>query len=239
MLWNPWHGCKKYSEGCLNCYVYRTDGRIEKDASEVKKNKDFNLPIRRRRSGEYFLTGKEIVYTCFTSDFFLDSADEWRKEAWAMIKERSDLDFLIVTKRIERFKVSLPEDWMDGYENVTICVTTENQLRCDQRLPVLLNLPIKHKMIICEPLLTKIDLAPYLCSQIESVMVGGESGNEARVCNYDWVLDIRQQCIDANVSFTFKQTGANFVKNGKNYSIERKLQHLQAKKAQINYTSKR
>lgn len=235
MLWNPWHGCKKYSEGCLNCYVYRTDGRHDRDASEVKKNKDFDLPIRRKRNGEYVLVGKDIVYTCFTSDFFLDSADEWRKEAWKMIEERSDLDFLIITKRIERFSVSLPDDWKDGYENVTICVTTENQLRADQRLPVFLKLPIKHKMIICEPLLTSINLAPYLSSQIENVTVGGESGNNARLCDFDWVLDIRQQCIDAGVAFNFKQTGAHFKKAGKVYSIKRKFQHSQAKKAGINY----
>jgi protein gp37 len=146
MLWNPWHGCKKYSEGCMNCYVYSIDGRHERDASEVKKNKDFDLPVRRKHDGTYKLHGREPVYTCFSSDFFLDSADEWRAEAWAMIKERSDLDFLIITKRITRFHVSLPDDWKDGYENVTICVTCENQKRADERLPFFLSLPISTKL---------------------------------------------------------------------------------------------
>lgn len=237
MLWNPWHGCKKYSEGCLNCYVYRTDGRFEKSAAEVRKNKDFDLPIRRKKDGTYLLNGKDIVYTCFTSDFFLDSADEWRKDAWAMIRERSDLDFLIVTKRIERFTVSLPEDWNDGYENVTICVTAENQLRCDQRLPFFLNLPVIHKMIICEPLLSAVNLSSYLNKSVENVTVGGESGNEARVCDYDWVLDIHNQCVQAGVSFTFKQTGAFFRKNGRVYRIKRKDQFSQARKANLNYRS--
>lgn len=208
MLWNPWHGCKKYSEGCMNCYVYRIDGRHERDASAVKKNRDFDLPVRKKRSGEYKLQGRDIVYTCFSSDFFIENADEWRGEAWAMIRERSDLNFFIITKRIQRFYVSLPDDWKDGYENVTICVTCENQQRADERLPFFLSLPIKHKQIICEPLLSAINLSPYLNSQIEGVTVGGESGSEARVCNFDWVLDIRRQCVAAKVPFHFKQTGA-------------------------------
>jgi protein gp37 len=238
MLWNPWHGCQKYSEGCINCYVYRTDGRHERDASEVKKNKDFDLPVKRKRNGEYKLQGGETVYTCFTSDFFLDKADEWRKEAWAMIRERSDLDFLIITKRITRFYESLPADWKDGYENVAICVTCENQKRADERLPFFLSLPIKHKLIICEPLLSAIDLSPYLCNQIENVTIGGESGNEARICNFDWVLDIRRQCIEAGVSFNFRQTGARLVKDGKLYRIKRKFQYAQARKANIDYKPK-
>lgn len=235
MLWNPWHGCKKYSEGCMHCYVYRTDGKHDRDASEIKKNKDFDLPVRRKKNGEYVLNGSEIVYTCFTSDFFLDTADEWRKEAWQIINERSDLDFLIVTKRIERFYVSLPEDWHDGYENVTICTTVENSRRCTERLPFFNKLPIKHKQIVCEPLLERIDLSPYLNSSIEGVVAGGESGNQARPCRYEWILDIRNQCIQANVPFYFKQTGARFIKDGKEFRIERKNQHSQARKAGIDY----
>lgn len=76
--------------------------------------------------GEYHIKPGKIVATCFATDFFLPEADEWRKEAWAMIKERSDLDFLILTKRIDRFLESLPSDWGDGYDNVNIGCTVEN-----------------------------------------------------------------------------------------------------------------
>ena len=236
MVWNPWHGCKKFSEGCLNCYVYRTDGRHERDASEVKKNRDFNKPVQKYKSGEYKIKSGSLIYTCFTSDFFLDSADEWRKEAWSYIRERSDLDFLIITKRIERFADCVPDDWRDGYENVIICATVENQRCADYRLPLFLGLPIKHKLIICEPLLSAIDLSPYLGKEIESVTVGGESGNDARICDFDWVLDIRRQCVEAGVAFNFRQTGALLRKNGKLYRVLRKYQHSQAKKAGIDYT---
>ena len=59
--------------------------------------------------------------------FFIPGADEWRKDAWAMIKERQDLEFMILTKRIDRFYESLPEDWGDGYDNVYLGCTVETQ----------------------------------------------------------------------------------------------------------------
>lgn len=232
--WNPWHGCHKLSAGCKNCYVYRLDARYERDSSVVAKTGDFNLPVKKTRTKEYKLQTNDIVYTCFTSDFFVEEADYWRIEAWNMIAARSDFHFLIITKRIDRFQVSLPFDWEDGYNNVSICCTCENQDRADYRLPIFLNLPIKHKQIICEPLLEKINISPYLNSSIEGVTVGGESGEEARICKYDWVLDLRKQCMENNVHFHFKQTGAKFVKDGKLYRIKRMLQHSQAAKADID-----
>ena len=69
----------------------------------------------------------------------------------------------------------------------------------------------------------------------EQVTVGGESGNDARVCDYDWVLNIREQCINANVPFHFKQTGAHFRKDGKLYIIPRNQQMIQAHKAGIDF----
>jgi protein gp37 len=235
--WNPWHGCRKISAGCVNCYVYRRDGKYDKDASAVVKNSDFDLPLRLKKDKTYKITSDDgIVYTCFTSDFFLEEADMWRREAWRIISERPDVNFVIITKRILRFYEQLPEDWGDGYNNVTVACTCENQKRADERLPFFLEAPIKHRMIICEPLLERIDLSPYLDGRIEEVLAGGESGDfdKARPCDFDWVLGIRDTCIMSGTSFTFKQTGSNFVKNGKLYQIERKNQHIQAQKAKIN-----
>lgn len=233
-LWNLWHGCHKLSAGCANCYVYRMDSRHDKDSSIVTKTNNFNLPLKKDRKGNYKIPSGEMVYTCFTSDFFLEDADEWRKEAWKIIKERSDLYFFMITKRIDRFQINLPEDWNDGYDNVSIGCTTENQDRADYRLPIFKSAPIKHKIIICEPLLSLLDLSKYLDNSIEQVVVGGESGNEARVCDYNWVLDIRRQCIEKEIDFFFKQTGAKFLKDGKLYRIARKDQHRMARKAGIN-----
>ena len=109
--WNLWHGCRKISEGCRHCYVYRRDSLYGKDSSVVARTAAFDLPVKRKRNGDYRVPSGEQVYTCFTSDFFLAEADEWRSEAWDMIRERSDLSFVIPTKRIDRFGVALPADW--------------------------------------------------------------------------------------------------------------------------------
>lgn len=236
-IWNPWHGCHKISAGCMNCYVYRTDSKYEKDSSKVSRNKSFDLPIKKKRSGEYVLQpdSDKIVYTCFTSDFFLEDADEWRNDCWEMIKQRPDIEFLIITKRIHRFYDCIPSDWDDGYNNVHICCTCENQDRADYRLPIFLEAPIKKKSIICEPLLERIDLSSYLTNEITQVVVGGESGNYARICKYDWILFLREQCHASHTDFYFKQTGARFVKDKRLYNIPRKLQHSQARRAGINW----
>lgn len=235
MHWNPWHGCVKLSEGCRNCYVYRIDGSHGRDSREVYRTADFDLPIRRLRNGRFKIKSGETLYTCLSSDFLLDTADEWRAEAWDMIRRRHDLHFFIITKRIDRLAQSLPPDWGTGYHNVTLCCTVENQDRADYRLPIYLNTPIQHKIIVCEPLLETIDLSPYLTPEIEQVIVGGESGDNARECRYEWVLALQRQCVKAGVSFTFKQTGAHFVKAGIAYNIPREKQHAQARKAGIDY----
>ena len=75
-IWNPWHGCHKLSPGCQNCYVYRRDAEYAKDSSIVTKTAAFNLPLKRNRAGEYKLSSGETIYTCFTSDFFLEDASK-------------------------------------------------------------------------------------------------------------------------------------------------------------------
>jgi len=216
MNWEPWTGCYKISEGCDNCYFY---GPLAKryGQNEIQKTDKFDWPLRKDAMGNYRIKGSKILATCFATDFFLPEADEWRKEAWAMIKERSDIDFLILTKRIDRFLVSLPSDWGSGYDNVNIGCTVENQSLADYRLPLFLSYPIKRRFIACAPLLERIDLSPYL-NKVEHVTVGGETGREARVCDFEWVLDIREQCVRANKTFWFKNTGTLFKRDG---AIER------------------
>ena len=234
--WNLWHGCHKLSPGCRHCYVYRTDGLHDRDAGEVRKTGYFDLPLRRNRQGEYKLRPEDgMVYTCFTSDFLLEDADNWRADAWAMMRQRPDLTFLFITKRIGRLDACLPPDWGDGYENVCIGCTVEDQKRAEERLPLFLTAPIRHKIIICEPLLEQVDLTPYLTPAIEEVAAGGESGTDARICDFAWIRALREQCEAARVPFHFKQTGAHFRKDGRIYRIERRYQHSQAAKAGMEY----
>lgn len=237
-IWNPWHGCRKVSPGCANCYVYRRDESVGKDASVIAKTGDYTLPLKKDRQGSFKLTPEGgVVYTCMTSDFFLAEADAWRPACWDMIRARADLSFVIITKRIDRFSACVPPDWGDGWDHVTVCSTCEDRERADLRLPILLSLPIKHRQIISEPMLGEISFEKYLATGlIEHVTCGGESGPDARPCRYEWILKVRGECVTHGVPFTFKQTGAVFVKDGKTYRIERKYQMSQTERSGLSYT---
>ena len=127
----------------------------------------------------------------------------------------------------------VPQDWGDGYDNVIVCCTVENQLNADKKLAVFQKLPIKHKQITAQPLIGLIDLEKYL-DGVEAVTVGGESDRYGRPLYYDWVLDIRQQCIRKKVSFSFRQLGTHFIKDGKEYTVQVKNLMSQARKAAID-----
>lgn len=236
-MWNPWHGCHKISAGCRHCYVYREDAArgASVPTSEVRKTGSFNLPIKRDRKKNWkFKSGTEFAL-CFTSDMLIEEADKWRHEIWEMIRMRSDCRFFFFTKRIERLKECLPPDWGDGYENVMIGCTVENQDRADFRMPIFLSVPIRHRTVVVAPMLERIDLRRWLDpEQINEVSVGGESGKYARPLDYNWVLDLHRQCCEYRVPFCFHQTGSYLIKDGRTYSIPRHFQHSQAKKAGLN-----
>ena len=240
--WNLWHGCRKCSPGCWHCYVYRRDAEFGRDSSVVNKTKVFRKPVQKYRTGprkgEYKYPSGTTFLTCFTSDFFIAEADEWRPEAWAIMRERSDCYFYMITKRPERILDTLPADWGKGYPNVHICCTCENQRMTDKRLSIYLELPLPNKSIIHEPMLEQINIRPYLEKygpQISSISCGGESGPGARICDYGWVLDTHMQCVEYGVPFSFHQTGARLRKGEKIYEISREYQHEQAHKAHLDF----
>lgn len=244
-IWNPWHGCKKISEGCRHCYMYYLDKTRGKDGSEIYKTKNgFDYPLQRDRSGRYKIQSGELIRVCMTSDFFLEEADPWREEAWNIMWQRPDVKFFLLTKRPERVKSHLPSDWGDGWENIFFHVSCENQRRADERIPLLLELPFKHKGVMCAPLLGPISLEAYLDSPgrgsgIEQVIAGGENYDGARPCDYQWIRLLRQQCQRADVSFTFIETGTKFIKDGKTYFLPGKqLQGKMAFKSGASYQGK-
>lgn len=232
-MWNPWRGCKKCSEGCKYCYIHKGDLKRNVNTSDIVKTADFYKPIEKLKNGSYKIKSG-TVYLCFSSDFLIEEADRWREECWSMIKERSDLTFLFLTKRIERFLTCIPKDWNDGYENVVVCCTIENQQNADKKLSIFEKLPIKHKCITAQPLIQKIEIEKYL-DTIELVVVGGESDYQARPLDYDWVLAIREQCMRKKVNFEFRQCGTYFIKNGKQYVLQVKDLCKQARLANIDY----
>ena len=239
--WNPWHGCIKCSEGCRNCYVYYLDRMRGKNGADVYKTKTwFKYPLSKNKNKEYKIKSGEMISVCMTSDFFLAEADEWRSEAWEMMQKRSDVIFLLLTKRPERIMKCLPDDWGTGWENIFLNVTCENQQRADERIPILLDLPFKHKGLHCAPLLGPISVGKYLESgMIEQVTCGGENYDGTRPCDIDWVKSLREECMSRDITFCFMETGTIFIKEGTEYRIKSKqLQNLQAFKSDMSYLGK-
>jgi protein gp37 len=94
-MWNLWHGCTKFSEGCRNCYVYRGDSKRGIDSRLIHKTGNFSMPTAKNRAGAYKYPAGMLFYTCFSSDFLHPVCDVWREEAWNMMRERGDCSFFL------------------------------------------------------------------------------------------------------------------------------------------------
>lgn len=240
-IWNPWHGCKKISEGCDHCYMYFLDRVRERDGGEIYKTKaGFKYPLQKDKNGRFKIQSGEMLRVCMTSDFFLEEADQWRWQAWSIMRQRPDVKFFLLTKRPQRVEKCLPPDWGDGWENVFFNVTCENQRRADERIPIMHELPFKHKGIMCAPFIGAVSIERYLQKgQIEQVVCGGENYDGARPCNFDWVKALRNECVAHNVTFCFMETGTVFIKDGRRYNIPNKrLQSEMAHKSGMNFEGK-
>ena len=242
-IYNPWHGCTKISEGCQNCYMYFMDRQWDRDGSVISKTKtNFKYPVQKFRDGRYKIQSGERIRVGMTSDFFLKEADPWRPEVWKMLRFRSDVVWMLLTKRADRILECLPPDWGDGYENIQLGVTSENQRRADERIPILLDVPAKHRHVNVAPFIGPVDLSPYLTTgKIEYVQAGGENYDGSRICRYEWVRSLRDQCAATDVDFTFYETGTRFQKNGVEYFMPKK--RVQAEQAFLSglryYSAKR
>ena len=215
--------------------------RSNKDGAIIYKSKtNFNYPLQKDKYGEYKIKSGETIRICMTSDFFLSEADEWRDDVWKIIKKRSDVIFFILTKRADRIKNNLPSDWGEGYENVILNVTAENQKRAEERIPILLSIPERHRSIMVAPFIGKVDIDKYLKTNlIEQVIAGGENYDGSRVCDYDWVKLISDECKKYNVKFCFMETGTKFKKGNIIYNIPSKeIQSKIAYKSNLSYLGK-
>ncbi|RKI37981.1 DUF5131 family protein [bacterium D16-51] len=240
-IWNPWHGCVKCSEGCQHCYMYFLDRVRERNGADIYRTKSgFRYPIQKQRGGGYKIKSGELIRVCMSSDFFLEEADDWREAAWDMIRRRPDVKFFLLTKRPQRVEKCLPKDWGDGWDNVMFNVTCENQCRADERIPILKELPFKHKGIMCAPFIGAVSIEKYLGNGvIEQVICGGENYDGARPCSFDWVKSLRAECVAHNITFCFIETGTVFIKDGKRYHIPKKqIQSEMAYKSGMNYEGK-
>ena len=214
--WNPWQGCRKVSPGCLNCYMYRDKKRYGQDPETVVRSKPstFNAPLHWKEQAR--------VFVCSWSDFFIEDADEWREEAWEIMRATPHLTYMLLTKRPENIKGRLPmayEAFGGGWPlpNVWLGVTAKNQEMANKRLAVLLfDVPAVKRFVSVEPMVGPVDLGHALCkawsdggltmgNYLDWVIVGGESGPNARDMDPMWALHLKEQCADTNTPFFMKQ----------------------------------
>lgn len=191
--WNPWQGCHKVSPGCINCYMFRDKKRFGQDPEKVIRSTDatFNKPLHWKDPAN--------VFVCSWSDFFIEEADQWRDEAFEIIKACPHLTFILLTKRAER----LP---FDGYpKNVWVGVTAENQDQFEERMIYLEEIDDSlTKFVSVEPMLGDISIFNYR-SVLDWVICGGESGPKARNMKYAWAKDLLNQCQKEGIPFFMKQ----------------------------------
>jgi protein gp37 len=211
--WNPWRGCDKVSPGCAHCYMFRDQKRYGRDPSTVVRAAPgtFYAPHNARRWDEQRLgiereQGRRMrVFTCSWSDFFHPDADEWRDEAWSLIRNCPQYDWQILTKRPELIADRLPREWGEGWPHVWLGVSIENR-RFVHRADLLRETPAAVRFISAEPLLGPLlepkgqalrgQWGPNLdLTDIDWLIVGGESGPGHRRIDPQWVRDLRDACL--------------------------------------------
>lgn len=221
--------------------MFRDKERYGQDPNVVIRSRPptFDKPLKWQREAERGdrVGHDRLVFTCSWSDWFIEEADAWRDDAWAIVKACPLLTFQVLTKRADRIAGHLPGDWGAGYPNCWGGVSVEDQAAANTRIPEILETPWALRFLSVEPLLAPVDLARstpcgYYCDEsvghvdhqfcqeskgngsgIGWVIVGGESGNTtgkylARPCNIDWVRSVVRQCDAAGVPCWAKQLGS-------------------------------
>jgi len=226
--WNPWHGCTKVSPGCKFCYMFRDKERYGQDPTTVIRSKaNFNKPLD--WAGIHCMAFKgdrtpklpegSKIFTCSWSDFFIEESDDWRNEAWDIIKQTPQFQYQILTKRPERIKQCLPDDWGEGYPNVWIGVSGEDEKNTHIRLRILLSIPAKVKFLSAEPLIESIHSQRNIdmMKKLDWIIIGGESGNDSGKYRYRPLeLDSIESILDClsqeKVKIFVKQLGTHLSK---------------------------
>ena len=212
---NPWEGCTQVSPGCDHCYAEARNARF---AGGVAVNWGPGAPRRRTsesnwqqpRKWDREAKAKGIRYRVFCAslaDVFDNAVDQiWRDDLFALIADTPNLDWLLLTKRIGNVgnMLPVPFDFDKHYPNVWLGATIVNQEEADRDIPKLLAVPAAKRFLSMEPLLGPVDLTH---PAIDWIIVGGESGPNARPMHPKWVRSLRDQCVAAGVPFLFKQHG--------------------------------
>ena len=202
--WNPVTGCTKTSAGCVHCYAEMMSRRLQAMGTDKYKN-GFQVTLHEDALNEPKKWRKpRTIFVCSMSDLFhKDVPFEFVDKVMQVIKETPQHRYQLLTKRAERI-----EEYFQTREvpkNVWLGVTVEVQSskgRIDN-LRTIKDAPIR--FLSCEPLLE--DLGTLDLTGIDWIIVGGESGTQARPMKEEWVKNIKAQCDAAGKAFFFKQWG--------------------------------
>jgi protein gp37 len=212
---NPWIGCHKVSQGCTHCYA---EALVTK---RLGGPGNWGLNGTRRRTSpalwrkpyrwnlDAITEGRPArVFCASLADIFEDKEgpNQWRPEVFALIRNTAHLDWQLLTKRPENIARMLPDDWGDGYPNVWLGTSIEDQ-RVADRAPVLVSVPSYVHFVSYEPAIGPLAEAIDLTG-IEWMIVGGESGPKYRRMDLDWARDMKAKCEEEGVAFFFKQNSA-------------------------------
>lgn len=208
--WNPWEGCTRISEGCRHCYMFTLLERFGRNPRKPRRTGTWGDPVRWNEDA-FASRHQELVFTCSLSDWFHPKADRWRGEAWEVVRSCPNLIFQILTKRPLRIADHLPSDWGEGYPNVWLGTSVEDNAHV-WRADVLRRIPARTRFISAEPLLgglTDLDL-----EDIHWLIVGGESGPEFRPMRKAWARHLRELARGARVPYFFKQSSHLYTERG-------------------------
>lgn len=203
LTWNPTTGCDKVSAGCKFCYAEVMSRRLQ--AMGLEKYAD-GFAIRTHESALTIPFGWKkpaMVFVNSMSDLFHEAVPlEFIQKAFAVMNACPHLTFQILTKRSRRLaEVANQLLWS---RNIWMGVSVEDA-RATCRIDDLRRVPAAIRFLSCEPLIGP--LPAMNLDGIHWVIVGGESGPSSRPMDKTWVIDIRNQCSHADVSFFFKQWG--------------------------------
>lgn len=201
--WNPVTGCTKISLGCKNCYAERMARRLQA-AGNPNYTNGFDLTLHEHALGIPFSWKKpRMIFVNSMSDLFhQDVPLEFIQNVFAVMRQASWHTYQVLTKRSSRLREV--NELIDWPVNVWAGVSVENR-DCAFRIDDLRQTGAHVKFLSLEPLLGPL---PYMnLEDIGWVIVGGESGPNARPMKKEWVIDIKEQCRSAGIPFFFKQWG--------------------------------
>lgn len=203
MTWNPTTGCNKVSAGCKFCYAEVMTRRLQ--AMEIDKYKDgFKVKVHEDALDiPYTWKKPKVVFVNSMSDLFHpDVPDEFIHKVFAVMNNTPQHTYQVLTKRAKRlYDLHHQLNWT---KNIWMGVSVEDR-RVIDRIDFLRETNAFTKFLSCEPLIGP--LQDMNLKNIDWVIVGGESGRKARDMDELWVWDIKQQCIEQEVAFFFKQWG--------------------------------